>query len=63
MSEAARISGFIISRGKQRWRQNPNKTWSVLMFGSFSPGQVGLCWRWAAVPEEKVPQDVLDLVK
>ena len=57
-----KVIGKTIARGKQRWRLNPNKTWSVLMFGSFRQNQCGLHWEWVNVDVKKVPKDVLDLI-
>ena len=54
----ARVVSQTIAVGRQRWRLNADGTWSVLMFGSFGPEQIGLCHRWMPVPPDKVPDKV-----
>lgn len=56
-----KVVSKTIQRGKQRWQHNADGSWSVLMFGSFGPDQVGLCYRWVSVDGDKVPREVKDL--
>lgn len=60
---AVEVVSQTIRRGPQHWRINPDSSWSVLMFGSFGPGQAGLCHRWMPVPIERVPDEVRRAVK
>lgn len=52
----------VIKCGPQHWQLNANGSWSVLMFGSFGPNQVGLKYQWMPVDTDKVPQEVKEEV-
>ncbi len=53
-----KVISKVVAYGKQRWRVNPDGSWSVMMFGSFRPGERGLHWEWVDVLTEKVPSEV-----
>jgi len=59
-----KIISKIATYGKQRWRINPDKSYSVLAFGSFPyDHSLGLRYGWIGVSEEKVPLEVREVLE
>ena len=58
--DKATVIGKIIAYGPQRYRSYGNGRWEVLMYGSHGPNDppVGLSWKWMAIPENRVPDEV-----
>lgn len=48
--------------GNQRWRINPDGSYSVLAFGTTAPNQTPH-WSWIYVLEEKVPLEIKEILK
>ena len=57
-----KIISKIAAYGNQRWRINPDGSYSVLAFGTTGPNQTPH-WTWMYISGEKVPLEVKETLE
>lgn len=62
MSVKPQIISKVASYGPQRWRVNPDKSYSVLTFGTSGPNQTPHSF-WIFIESNKVPKEIKEILK